>query len=492
MRKQNTFCKIGLFIFVLYLINSTVFAQPQKMDINQTLSDEAQRTTIAFSGLAFLTGEEESYTFLPPGKLADYFGFQYLRDNDLDRMGHNTDFLTKASNNILSQLNDSQKAELIALAKAQVQRINDYGYARFPLIHAFRRLLIKDLPKGATGLDSSKVMTYSADLFKIDGIISYQRAKLYGNIIKSFNQAQKDSLNKLTAVGMLSWPSLPDQIDKRTLSHDEDVAVMTFASDIFSWYARSVEADVYFCPERQATYFGGFYMKDMPAMGNPNYSIDTNLTADKGKALLNTLDAGQRKEIEDIVLLQKPTLLAIVAKREEISNTLRGFWLKDDVDSLGVLKLSEDYGKLDGLLAYWYASRFASVGWSLTDKQKDSLIALRDLKNYPASKPFLFSDTISWPQIMNTDFLFNQSQTGVPNTNETSSNNIVYPNPASDFIFLPALFNEIKIYDFMGKEVLSLNQVNSRRIDISGLIPGLYFLWMENNNLVQYWKIIKE
>jgi hypothetical protein len=93
---------------------------------------------------------------------------------------------------------------------------------------------------------------------------------------------------------------------------------------------------------------------------------------------------------------------------------------------------------------------------------------------------------------MNTDFLFNQSQTGVPNTNETSSNNIVYPNPASDFIFLPALFNEIKIYDFMGKEVLSLNQVNSRRIDISGLIPGLYFLWMENNNLVQYWKIIKE
>jgi len=42
---------------------------------------------------------------------------------------------------------------------------------------------------------------------------------------------------------------------------------MTYASEMFSWYAGSVEADVYFCPERHATYFGSFYMKDIPAMG---------------------------------------------------------------------------------------------------------------------------------------------------------------------------------------------------------------------------------
>jgi len=43
---------------------------------------------------------------------------------------------------------------------------------------------------------------------------------------------------------------------------------MTYAGDILSRYADDVEADTYFCPERQADYFGGFYVKDAPAVGN--------------------------------------------------------------------------------------------------------------------------------------------------------------------------------------------------------------------------------
>lgn len=46
---------------------------------------------------------------------------------------------------------------------------------------------------------------------------------------------------------------------------------LTYASEFFSWYSGSVEADTYFCPERHGTYFGGFYMKDMPAMGKRDY-----------------------------------------------------------------------------------------------------------------------------------------------------------------------------------------------------------------------------
>ena len=42
------------------------------MTISQTLSDEAQRNTIAFDGLAFLTGDMACNTFLPPGKVADF------------------------------------------------------------------------------------------------------------------------------------------------------------------------------------------------------------------------------------------------------------------------------------------------------------------------------------------------------------------------------------------------------------------------------------
>ncbi len=474
---------LGLILLTTLAAAENLNAMPPKMDIKQTLSDNAQKYTIAFSGLAFLSGEEESYTFLPPGKLSDYFGFQFLRDNDIDQMGHNTDFVTKSANNMLALLNSEQKQELIDLAKKQVATINDYAYARFPLIRAFRRLLDKNMPQGAYGLDSNEVMNYSGELFKIDGIISYQRAKLFSSIIKSLNKFQIDSLNKLASVGMKSWPFLEDQIDKKSMTHNEHVAVMTYASEMFAWYAGSIEADVYFCPERQATYFGGFYMKDIPAMGNPNYTIDANITANKGKAFLDNLDPNQRKLIEDIIVIQKQTLLDIVKTREEISILLREFLQNDDIDSMKVIKLSEDYGKLDGYLAYLYASRFANVGWTLTQMQKDSLMKLRDLEDYPASKPFLFSDKIDWPNIINTDFMFDEANS--INLNEIEDV-ILKPNPSHGMIEVNLDgFNldniELKIVDIYGKERMDINNnSNNPRLIIntkkSNLESGVYYL----------------
>ncbi len=495
MKKQRILTVAWIFLVAMIILNaSEIYAQPQKMDISQTLSDNAQKFTIAFSGLAFLSGEEESYTFLPPGKLSDYFGFQFLRDNDPDQMGHNTDFVTKSANNMLAILNENQKAAIIALAKSQVSLINQYGYTRFPLIRAFRRLLTGDMPVGATGLDSSEVMKYSAGLFRIDGIISYQRAKLFGSIIRSLTKEQRDSLDKLASVGMLHWPYLEDQIDKTKLTHDEHVAAMTYASEMFGWYAGSVEADVYFCPERQATYFGGFYMKDIPAMGNPNYSIDPNITADKGKAFLEALKPAQAELVSGIVALQKPTLYAIVDKREEISNALRGFRTNDNIDSLEVIRLSEEYGELDGLLAYWYASRFAGTGWTLTQEQKDSLMALRDLEDYPAEKPFLFSEKIDWPKVMNTDFLFN-SPDGVETQGTTAGRPEVTPNPFSgnsSVSFNTTEPGNVKIYTFdvFGRELVSTTYyvpaAGRQRIDFDGsrLAPGMYILTIETSHTV--------
>jgi hypothetical protein len=43
---------------------------------------------------------------------------------------------------------------------------------------------------------------------------------------------------------------------------------IAYAGDLFSWYAGSLDADVYFCPERHGTYFGSFYIKDAPAIGD--------------------------------------------------------------------------------------------------------------------------------------------------------------------------------------------------------------------------------
>ena len=43
----------------------------QAFTMEQTISDGAQRTTLAFAGLALITGNIEAQSFFPPGKVAD-------------------------------------------------------------------------------------------------------------------------------------------------------------------------------------------------------------------------------------------------------------------------------------------------------------------------------------------------------------------------------------------------------------------------------------
>ena len=105
----------------------------------------------------------------------------------------------------------------------------------------------------------------------------------------------------------------------------QQTVIVTYAGDMFSWYAGSVEADVYFCPERQGTYFGSFYLKDAPAMGNPDYTIPSNLTGDMGRALLETLTPDQAQLVTGLVDIQRPYLLGIVDVRREVSAQLRRF-----------------------------------------------------------------------------------------------------------------------------------------------------------------------
>ena len=98
-----------------------------RYSIEQAISDRAQLHTIAFDGLAFLTGDFGCDTFLPPGKVSDYFGFQYMRDIDAKEGGHNTSFLTRIADNMLAVLNDDQKAQLLALGKEQEDDIRRFA-----------------------------------------------------------------------------------------------------------------------------------------------------------------------------------------------------------------------------------------------------------------------------------------------------------------------------------------------------------------------------
>jgi hypothetical protein len=381
---------------------------PGTFTMEQTLSDNAQQTTIAFDGLAFLTGNLGSDSFFPPGKVADFWGFQYLRDNDPSEMGHNTDFLTKASLNMLNILSADQKAQLVALSKSQVASINDYAIKRFVLMTAFRRLLTGDLPAGTTGLDEDKVKATSAELYLLDGQISLERAKVMGNILHSLTAEQKASLDSMVGKGMTSWPDAAEPQELRPLSRDEKIAVMTYAGDLFSWYAGSVEADVYFCPERHGTYFGSFYMKDAPAVGNAGYSIGTNITADQGKAFVAALTPEQAQLITGLVDIQRASLTGIVDVRAQISGELRKYIAGGSADSATVLGLMQKYGELDGTIVYNYATNFAKVGQTLSDTQKAQLMDLRHqtLGAFTPKAAFLYAEPMDYPTVPNTDFLF--------------------------------------------------------------------------------------
>jgi len=375
-------------------------------DIEQATSDRAQLTTIAFDALAWLTGNFCSDTFLPPGKVTDYFGFQYLRDNDPDELGHNTSFVPRIANAVLATLTDAQIDDLIELARTQVDAINAIAEMRFPLIDAFRRNLEGDLPTGTSGLDEDAIKTYGAGLFRLDGEVSLGRAIGLGAIARSLTDAQRAELDALAAGGSSGWPDHPDQVDKQTMPHDVHVAVMTYASEFFSWYAGSVDADVYFCPERHGTYFGSFYLKDMPAMGNPDYSIPTELTGDQGEAFLNVLTSSQRAVIEGLLDAQRSALMEIVEVREDISIELRKLMTQASIDEVYVLERAERYGELDGEIAALYATAFTQVYRTLSNSQLDEIEALRNLDGYVCTGAYLFSESIAMPMIENTDFLF--------------------------------------------------------------------------------------
>jgi hypothetical protein len=404
----------------------------------QTLSDGAQRTTLAFSGLAMITGNLGAQSFFPPGKVADYTGFQYLRDNDPDSMGHNTSFLTRIANNVIFVLDDAQFAQLKTLAVAQQGDIDLYGYKRFPLMKAFRRTLDGDIPAGSTGLNLDAVKKASRELYLIDGQISFDRALLYASIVRSMTAAQKAYLDAMKGKGWNSWPDIADaQIRPRMsgLPQGTSVAVMTYASDLFSWYAGSLEADVYFCPERHGTYYGGFYIKDAPAVGHEGYSIDEQLTATAGRALSDAsagyVTESQAAVMSSLVAAQKDNLYAsptanIVATRTAIAAQLRTL-LQSTTDASAVrarvLELSALYGELDGANNHAYAMVFAQVNRSLTSEQRVKLAALRKsimsgtyadgtaFDFSTASTPYLYSSAISDPGVLapyigNTDYLF--------------------------------------------------------------------------------------
>jgi hypothetical protein len=275
---------------------------------------------------------------------------------------------------------------------SQQAQIDEYGYRRFPLMSAFRRLLDGDVPRGSSGLNKNAVKKASRELYLVDGQISFDRALLYARVLATFDSAQKAHFDQMKGKGWSSWPDITtEQVRGKMqgLPQGTAVAVMTYAGDLFSWYAGSVDADVYFCPERHGTYYGGFYIKDAPAIGHEGYSIDEQLTATAGAALSDSskgyVTADQAALVSSLVTTQRDNLHAspsanIVGVRTQIARLLRGLLTStagSESVRAQVLALSATYGELDGENNYAYATVFAQLYGSLSADQKARLAALR-------------------------------------------------------------------------------------------------------------------
>jgi hypothetical protein len=193
-----------------------------------------------------------------------------------------------------------------------------------------------------------------------------------------------------------TWPEVDVEPFKlpRGTEKSVNVAYMTYASELFSWYAGSLEADVYFCPERHGTYFGSFYMKDMPAMNKRDYDIGTSVTGDKGKAFLDILTAEQRARVTGILDLQRKALQEIVDVRRAIAVELRKYREGGAADKERVLALGRRYGELDGELSFHYATAFAQVNRTLTGEQRKALVAARGLPGDTSASAYVYSDPV--------------------------------------------------------------------------------------------------
>jgi len=403
------------------------------ISINQAISDEAQIKTIAFTGLAFLTGDFCSSTFFPPGKVSDFFGFQYMRDITPNGFGHNTEFAGRVSDSVLSILTDEQVQALVDMANTQADQVDAYGYKRFVLIKAFQRLLENDLPDRASGLDKNAVIEFTGDLYEIDAQISHTRASVIGGIVAGLSEAQKNEFTDLLDAfntlfenagegGIIAsdeWPAATPVDFSGLTATDGRVLVSTYATQLFSWYLGSVEGDTYFCPERHGTYFGSFYFKDIPPLtAQEGVTINEGTTAEKGQAFLDELNTIQENLVTGLVDIQRTNLNSIVTTRQTISEKLRVFMGGSSVDESEVYGLLRQYGEYEGEMMYYYASNFAAIGNTLTENQSDALMELRvdyyssfpdyqeNPSAYDCSGAWLYASKIDMPEIMDTDFLF--------------------------------------------------------------------------------------
>ena len=382
--------------------------QKSKYSIEQATSDNAQLNTISFAAMSFMSSDLCEMSFLPPGKHASYFGFQHLRDVVGGKDGHGQNFVPKVANNLFYILNSKQKAILIDLAKKQQKKIEKFALMRFPLLMAFEKYANNNFPNGTTELNKSQIIKQSGDLYALDGELSFQRAIGFAKVINSLTQKQKSSLDKFKNMPYTSWSTRRNQLNKRKFNHEVHVALMTYASELFSWYIGDVKKDIYFTPERTASYFGAYWTKAAPmkAVKRDNYKISITLTSNSGEQFLQLLNNNHSLKIRNLVQQQKPFLKQMVTAREDIAKQIRKIFNGEKNNLVKIVSLSRDFGELDGQIAYLYATTFSDIKNNISSSQLKKAVKLRNISQYKCRGAFIYAEPSSIPKVDNLDLFF--------------------------------------------------------------------------------------
>ncbi len=380
----------------------------QGYSIEQATSDNAQLHTISFAALSFMSSGICEMSFLPPGKHASYFGFQYLRDVVGGDAGHGQNFVSQVANNLLYILSPQQREILLNLAEQQRMKIDQFALQRFPLLLSFERYAKGQLPQGTTRLNRRKIVQHSGELYALDGELSYERAIAFGRVVNSLTQDQKNYLNEFKNKPFDTWPQRVEQLNKRHFKHPIHVAVMTYASELLSWYIGNLEKDVYFTPERTAAYFGAYWTKAAPmkAVRRGNYQISTKLTGDSGAMFLRMLNRQQQAQITNLVQRQKSFLMEMIGIRKSIATIIRNITRADAAKLETIVSLSRKFGALDGEIAYLYADTYTNIKTSLSQSQLQNATQIRNISQYPCKGAFIYAEPSHIPNVENLTSFF--------------------------------------------------------------------------------------
>jgi Spy/CpxP family protein refolding chaperone len=132
------------------------------------------------------------------------------------------------------------------------------------------------------------------------------------------------------------------------------------------------------------------------------------ITGDSGRTFVEEiLTDEQRRFVTDIPDLQRAALMETVHVRRELSRELRKLLAGEKPDRDKVLALGRRYGELDGEMSWLYATAFAQVNRTLSEKQRTELMTLRNLEGYESAEAYRYSRPIEGKlELPDTDSFF--------------------------------------------------------------------------------------